>query len=345
MTRIFRLLVMGAAPFLLGAAETGAAARGADDAVVAEVDGVKLTLGALEDQHGNAMFQAQNSFYEAKRKVVDSLIDDYLLRQQAKKEGVTVAELLKKHVDDTIDQKISEDALKVYYEGLDTKEPFEAVRDKIIEHVRARRLARVKSAYMQSLRDQNKFAILLTPPRAEIALADTPARGPAGAQVTVVEYADYECPYCQQMQPTLDQVEAAFKGKIVFAYKDLPLPMHAHAQKAAEAAQCAGAQNKYWEYHDYLLKTRALEVPQLKDAARQLNLDVKQFDACVDRGQKAAAIQSTIDEAQKLGLQGTPSFFINGRFLSGIQSFEQFKQVIDEELSRTATQTASNTRR
>ena len=82
-----------------------------------------------------------------------------------------------------------------------------------------------------------------------------------------MEYADYECPDCQQMQPTLDQVENAFKGRLEFVYKDVPLPMHPHAQRPAEASLCAGAQGKYWEYHDLLLKTKALEIPQLKAAA------------------------------------------------------------------------------
>jgi thiol-disulfide isomerase/thioredoxin len=269
MIRILRVLVVGAAPFLLAAAETGSPLRSVEDSVVAEVGGVRLTLGTLEQQRANALFQAENNFYEAEKKIVTDLVDDYLLSQEAKKEGLTVQQLLKKHVDDTVNQNISEESLKVYYEGLDTKESYPAVRDKIIEHVRAKRLARAKDAYMQSLRDKNKINILVTSARAQINLNDTPVRGPAGAPVTIVEYADYECPYCQQAQPALDQLESAYKGKIAFAYKDLPLPMHPHAQKAAEAAQCAGAQNKYWEYHDYLLKTKQLEVPELKNAARQ----------------------------------------------------------------------------
>jgi protein-disulfide isomerase len=312
--------------------------------VVAEVGGVRLTLGTLEQQRANALFQAENNFYEAEKKIVTDLVDDYLLSQEAKKEGLTVQQLLKKHVDDTVNQNISEESLKVYYEGLDTKESYPAVRDKIIEHVRAKRLARAKDAYMQSLRDKNKINILVTSARAQINLNDTPVRGPAGAPVTIVEYADYECPYCQQAQPALDQLESAYKGKIAFAYKDLPLPMHPHAQKAAEAAQCAGAQNKYWEYHDYLLKTKQLEVPELKNAARQLNLDMKQFDTCFDSGVRAEAVRATIDEAQKLGLQGTPAFFINGRYVSGVLSFEQLKQLVDDELNRSSAQTASNAR-
>jgi protein-disulfide isomerase len=150
-----------------------------------------------------------------------------------------------------------------------------------------------------------------------------------------VEYADYECPYCQQVQPVLDKLEDEFKGRIAFAYKDMPLPMHPHAQKAAEAAQCAGLQNKYWEYHDLLLKTKELDVPQLKAGAGQLGLETAAFDKCLDSGERAEAVKSSQDEAQKLGLQGTPSFFLNGRFFSGSGSYDQMRQMLEDELKRS----------
>lgn len=344
MIRILRVLVVGAAPFLLAGAESSSQLHGVEDAVVAEVGGVRLTLGTLEQQRTNALFQAENNFYEAEKKIVVDLVDDYLLSQEAKKEGVTVQQLMKKHVDDTVDSNISEDALKVYYEGLDTKESYPAVRDKIIEHVRAKRVARAKDTYLQSLRDKNKITILVSSARAQMKMSDTPLRGPAGAPVTIIEYADYECPYCQQVQPALSKLEADYKGRIAFGYKDLPLPMHPHAQKAAEAAQCAGIQNKYWEYHDLLMQTKQLELPELKAAARQLNLDTKQFDTCLDSGVRADAVRANIDEAQRLGLQGTPAFFINGRYASGNMSYEQLKQLVDEELNRSAAQTASAAR-
>ena len=154
-----------------------------------------------------------------------------------------------------------------------------------------------------------------------------------------VEYSDYECPYCQQTQPALDKVEAEYKGKIAFAYKDTPLPMHSHAQKAAEAAHCAGVQGKYWEYHDLLFKTRQLEIPQLKEGARTLNLDSKAFDECLDSGAQAATVKAQAADGAALQLQGTPSFLINGRFFNGGLSYEQFRNAIEEELKAAPTAT------
>jgi protein-disulfide isomerase len=311
---------------------------GPGNTVVAEIDGTPLTLAQFESKRPSALFQARNSFFEAEKKAVDEYIEDYLLERQAQKEKITVAQLLELHVNGTIAKDPDDGALRVYYEGVDTNEPFEAVRDKILDHVRQRRLAKAKAAYMQTLRSQAKITVEVAAPRIQISLTNTPVRGPVAAPVTLVEFADYECPYCQQIQPTLDRLETEFKGKLAFAYKDMPLPMHAHAQKAAEASQCAAVQGKYWEYHDLIEKTKALDVPQLKAGAGQIGLETAAFDKCLDSGERAEAVKSTMDEAVKLGLQGTPSFFLNGRFISGGMSYDQMRQMVEDELKRSSVQ-------
>jgi protein-disulfide isomerase len=313
--------------------------------VVAEIDGTRLTLAEFESKRPAALFQARNNFVDAEKKAIEEYIDDFLLERQAQKENVTVAQLLEKHVNATIAKDPDDATLRVYYEGIDTKESFEAVREKILDHLRQRRLAKAKTAYIDALRSQAKIALHVEPPRFQISLNNTPVRGVNAAPLTLVEFADYECPYCQQAQPVVEKLEAEFKGKIAFAYKDMPLPMHGHAQKAAEAAQCAGLQNKYWEYHDLLLKTKDLEVSQLKAEARQLGLQTAAFDKCLDSGERADAVRATLDEAQSLGLQGTPSFFLNGRFFTGIMSYDQMRQIMEAELKRSSTQTHETARR
>jgi protein-disulfide isomerase len=110
--------------------------------------------------------------------------------------------------------------------------------------------------------------------------------------------------------------------------------MHSKAQKAAEAAHCAGVQGKYWEYHDLILVSKKLDLPSLRDQARELKLNGAEFDRCLDSGQKAGIVSAHVAEAQALGLQGTPSLFINGRFFSGLLSYEQMRSAVEEELSR-----------
>jgi protein-disulfide isomerase len=314
------------------------AAAGEKDsgAVLAEVDGVKLTRADFERKNPGRMFQAQNTYYEAERKAVDEFIDSYLLEQKAKKLGLTVDKLLEKEVNSKLPPDPSDDALRVYFEGVDTNESFEAVKDKITEHLRQRRIAKLKDTFMKSLRAEAQIEMRLAPPRAQVSMADTPVRGPENAAVVLVEYADYECPYCQQIQPALDKLEAEYKDKLAFAYKDVPLPIHGNAQKASEATHCAGVQGKYWEYHDLLLTSKQLAQPQLKQHARALNLDSKAFDACLESGAQAGKVQAHVAEAQALGLQGTPSFFINGRFFSGLLTYEQLRDIVEEEI-RVAT--------
>ena len=117
-------------------------------------------------------------------------------------------------------------------------------------------------------------------------------------------------------------------------YKDFPLAMHPNAQKAAEAARCAGEQDKYWEYHDVLFaNTRALEVANLKKFAAEMQLDTARFDACLDSGTYAAQVRKDVAEGQRVGVSGTPTFFINGRFLSGAQPLAAFQEIIDEVLA------------
>ena len=326
--------------FAVAAEPGGAVGSSSKDDVLVEINGAKITLTDFEHKHPTALFQAQNSYYEAQKKALDAFVDEYLLEEQAKKEHLTISQLLDVHVVKAIAKDPSEEALHVYYEGVDTNEPYEAVRDKIVEALRQRRMLKLRSSYLQSLRANANIAVRLAAPRAEISLKDTPPRGPATALVSLVEYADYECPYCQQIAPVVQKLEQEYKGKIAFAYKDYPLPMHANAQKAAEATRCAESQDRYWDYHDMLFAKKQLDVESLKAVARDLKLDVAKFNKCLDSGEKAEEVRVHASEAQSLGLQGTPSFFVNGRAVNGALSYESLRAMIEEELRTSSSQTA-----
>jgi protein-disulfide isomerase len=328
---------------LLAFDDIGGIPAASSSTVVVDVDGVKLTFADLERKHYGAIFQASNTFYESERKTIDEYVDEYLLERQAKKENVTIDQLLQKHVNDAIAKDPSDEALRLYYESIDTKQtlpPFEEIRGRMLDQIRRTRIAKAKAAYMKTLHTEAHVAVRLAPPRINVSLKDTPLRGSADAPVKIVEYADYECPYCQQFQPSLDKLEAEYKGRVAIAYKDVPLQMHPHAIKAAEAAHCAGVQGKYWEYHDVLFATKELEIPKLKEHAAKLKLDTKAFDQCLDTGAQEKAVEGTIGEGQTLQLQGTPSFFVNGRFFAGNLSYEQLRDVVEEELAASAARAA-----
>ena len=342
-TRFITALSMLASALCVPASVSGADMRPGNDPALVEINGKTLTLLDLERRFPAALFQASATYYDAERKTVDAFIDAYLVDEQARKEGLSVAELFEKHVNGAIAKEPAEDALRMYYEMIDITEPFEAVRQKIIDAVRDRRIAKAKAAYVQSLRSAAQVTLRLAPPRAPIAMNDTAARGPANARVTLLEYADYECPYCQQIQPVIEKLEQEYKGRLAFAYKDFPLPMHPNAEKAAEASRCAGQQGKYWEYHDQLTTTKQLDMAALKNHARVLKLDTAAFDTCLDSGQMAEAVKAQASEAQTLGVQGTPTFFVNGRYVTGTVGYENLRAVIAEELSASEAKTGTRT--
>jgi len=344
---LFRVIaVLVSSVLCLAFAETPKTHSSSDDAaVLAVVDGTPITAAEFSRKKPQALFQAQQTLYDAKKKALEALVDDFLLEREARKQNLTVEELLKRHIEPEIGKEPSDEALRIYYEGVDSNEPFETAKDKIREYIRQRRIIKAKAAYMQSLRSQAQVAYRIEPPRAEISLAGTPIRGAKNAAVTVVEFADFECPYCQVIHPDLTKLRTEIGDKVAFAFKDLPLPSHSFAEKAAEAAHCAGAQGKYWEYHDSLFEKKQYEVPKLKETARELQLNGDAFDKCLDSGAQAAFVRASVNEAQALTIPGTPAFFVNGRYVNGPASYEVLRTAIQEELAKTSAPTTGMLRK
>ena len=159
--------------------------------------------------------------------------------------------------------------------------------------------------------------------------------GPSDAPITIVEFSDYQCPFCQRWHAEVyEDLLAAYPGKIKFVYRNLPLTsIHPDALSAAEAAMCAGEQNVYWQYHDKLLSSQSLGSGVYTQFAQELNLDMATFEACVSTQKYKAVIQADSDFALDLGVQSTPTFFINGLAIVGAQPLSVFQQVIDKELA------------
>lgn len=300
--------------------------------VVAEVGGHKITLADLEQQAAAKLLQARYKYYLAQRDALDQLIDDQLLRSQAGRENVSVEELLKRHVESQIKEPTDEQ-LRFVYDTVATDQPFEAVREKLLETAHQLRLKKARTAYLESLRSEYGVVVELSQPSAEVEMGNSPRRGPENAPVQVVEFADYQCPYCQKINPDLSKLLEDFGSKVAVVFKDFPLPAHPAAEKAAEAARCAGVQGKFWEFHDALFQNKKLEVAELKEQARAFQLDTASFDRCLDIGEQASAVQKDLAQGQHLGLTGTPSFFVNGHFLSGAVGYRKLRDQVEQELT------------
>jgi protein-disulfide isomerase len=173
--------------------------------------------------------------------------------------------------------------------------------------------------------------------RYEISLDGAPARGGEKAKVTIVEFLDFQCPFCARVQPTLEQVRKAYGDDVRVAFKHLPLPMHTQAASAAAASEAAHRQGKFWEMHDKIFaNARSLSEESYVRWAGELGLDVEKFKQDLASADVKQRVERDAQEAQRLGVSGTPSFFVNGRFVSGAQPFESFKRMVDEELGKAA---------
>jgi protein-disulfide isomerase len=342
-SRIALRLGIGAALALLGVG--GIAAQNNnnndDESVVARVGGAKVTMADLEQEESARLLSAHYQYYQAETKALNDLIDKKLLEQKANSEHLTVEQLLDREVNSQV-KNPTEDQMRVYYEGVETDQPYEAVRDKILEKIRQLRTDKLRAAYLQTLRAETTVYIALAPPRANVEAQDPQmTEGPDKAPVTLVEFADYECPYCQKVASDVKKLADDFLDKVAFTYKDFPLPMHARAEKAAEAARCAAKQNKFWEFHDELFRSKELDIDQLKAQARALKLNSEQFDKCLDSGEEAAAVDRDRKEGTRLGINGTPSFFINGHYMSGALDYAALRQIVEQQLAAPTQNIAS----
>ena len=300
--------------------------------VVAEIAGHKVTASELEEKEAGKLLQAQYKYYLAERDALEQFIDDQLLEMQAKKESVTLDELFKRHISVNV-QEPTEDQLRFYYEGVQTDESYESARGNIINTVHQLRMKKARDAYIAELRGEYGVVVELDQPSAKVEVGEAPRLGSEKAPIQIVEFADYECPYCQKVNADLAKLREQFGDQVSLAYKDFPLPMHPLAARAAEAARCAGAQGKFWEFHDSLFETKKLHVSEMKQEARDLKLDGARFDQCLDSGEQIATVKKDAQEGQRLGLQGTPSFFINGHFMSGAVGYAKLRETVLQELS------------
>ena len=283
--------------------------------------------------------QYQEQLYQLKRQALDTMVMKRLLESKAKAAGKSVEEFAQGEILAMVGTPTDAEVQQIYdaakAQGRDLP-PIGQVRETIVRYIQQQKAQAAAQAYYDKLKAEAKVEILLPvwrPPRQQVE-AKGPSRGPATAPVTIVEFSDFECPYCSRAEETISEVIRVYGDKVRVIYRDLPLPNHTNAPKAAEAAHCAGEQGKYWEMHAKLFANqRALDVKSLKGYAKDLKLDQAKFDQCLDSGVKAALVEEGKKAGNEAGITGTPAFFVNGILISGAQPFDAFKEVIDAELA------------
>lgn len=305
------------------------------DAVAAEVDGETILLAEVDRRVLERV--AQDRLYEMRTTILDDVVAERLLAREAKKRGVSQEELLKAEVDAKVAPVQDADVKQLFdNSGLAQRgASMEQFRPQITRSIRERRAAERKGQFVDELRGKATVRVVLKEPRTEVAVpADAPALGPANAPVTMVEFLDYQCPYCHRVQGVVDQVLARYPDKIRFVHRDFLLG-NPRSLPAARAARCAGEQGKFWEYHRQLLSDPRHEDADLQRRAAGLGLDTGRFTTCVASNRHDPAIESASEQGRTVGVSGTPTFFINGRRVVGVKPLDELSRMIEEELKRS----------
>ena len=216
--------------------------------------------------------------------------------------------------------------------------PLNEVAGQIRGYLEQQAIEHARDQFFSTLEERFTVGYRLGPLRFEVAADGFAAHGPPDAAVTIVEFSDFQCPFCVRLLPTLEQAKRQYAGKLRVVYRHFPLvSIHPHAQKAAEASLCAREQGRFWELHDLMFAEQDhLAVADLKEMARRLGLDGAAFDQCLDADRHYEAVRDDIRAGVAAGVSGTPALFINGRFLGGAVPFESLAAIIDEELARPA---------
>ena len=323
---------------------SSAPAQQAGNEPAARVGDRVVTMQELEDRWKRSNpaehAEASQKLYDGRRNALDEIVAEMLIAEAAKGKGMSPEAYAEAEVSRRARPVTDADVVSFYQANQNQMQgrPLEVMAPAINRYLQEQQEAAARQALLADLRKgAPNVRVLFDAPRHTVALANTdPALGSASAPVTIVEFSDFQCPFCQRVAPTLKQVRDKYGDKVRIVWKDFPLTqIHPQAFKAGEAAHCAGEQGKFWEYHDRLFANQQmLQVDDLKQHAGAVGLDAAKFAACLDTGKYGERVRDGVAQGTRLGVNSTPTIYINGRLLSGAQPFEQFAAIIDEELAR-----------
>ncbi len=305
---------------------------------VAKIGDREISKKELEDSVRAQLIEIENNRYEILETGLDEMVTFDLLTREAEARSITVEELQEAEITSKLAPPSEEEIQRIYEENQGRLEgkALDDVREMIVSYVQQRDAKNLAMTFLDGLKTKYGVKIMLAAPVFEVALGRHPGRGGDSAPITIVGFSDYECPYCRVGETTIERVMETYGDKVRYFHRDYPLPFHANAKEASQAASCAGDQEKFWAYHTALFLREELSTEVFRGLADELELDREAFDECLASGRYAAAVDADAEAGAALGVSGTPAFFINGRSLSGAQPFDAFKKVIDAELAKAS---------
>jgi protein-disulfide isomerase len=312
-------------------------AAAASSQVVATVGDQPITADDADARVKARLFKARQAEYDAQVDGIREAAFEMLQEREATKLGITREAYYRKEVTDKVVQPSDAEVQQIFttYRTRLPKDD-DAAKTEVRRVLLNRNTTQRVEAFKAELFGGAKLRILVDPPRLDVpAAASSPSLGPATAGVTLVEFSDFQCPYCQRAQTTIKQLRSEYSDRVRFVFRQLPLGMHPQAHLAAEAALCASDQGKYWEAREWMFSHQGgVTADALKAWAKDAGLDAGAFATCLDSDAHAKEIDADMQTAEALGTASTPTFFVNGRLIEGAYPIEQFRSVIDDELAR-----------
>jgi predicted DsbA family dithiol-disulfide isomerase len=276
---------------------------------------------------------------EILHRALDAIAEERMIALEAARQKVTAEQVINAEIDSNVVLPSDEEVAALYEKNkARIPGPRETALPQLRRQMADQSRTRLRDALLRRLKREYGFRSHLEPLRTDVATAGHPSRGPATAPVTIVEFSDFECPFCYGLYPTLRRIEKNYPEQVRIVYRQFPLTnIHPRAQKAAEASLCAHDQGRFWEMHDSMFGLQEqLGVDALKQRAEDLELDTAVFDACLDSGNKAGAVKMDMADAARAGVTGTPTFFVNGRMMLGNQPYAEIQALVEDELQRAA---------
>jgi protein-disulfide isomerase len=304
-----------------------------NEAIVATIGGQPLRAAVINERLKPIVYEMRLQVYEFTKEQAEQTVSNLLLLEEARRRQIGPEEIIRSEVSDKVRPPTETEVTKFYEENKSRiNGDLNSVRNQIAGYLQERDRDRLEQELSARLRKNAKIRWLITepaPPVQNISADDDPSRGPATAPVTIIEFTDFQCPACAAMHPVLEEVLKSYGDKVRLVVRDFPLDRHDNARKAAEAANAANAQGKFFEYIALLFKRQnALDVPSLKKYATELGLDRAKFDAALDRGVYQAEVKRDIEDGEMYGVNVTPTIFVNGVQLRTL-SAEGLREAID----------------
>lgn len=310
------------------------------EGLAAKVGDMEITNAEVADGIESELFEAETKVFEIKFNRLKSILLQKMMDKDPRKKNLSNDEFLEKYIakDVTISEKEVDAFIKD--QNIPAEHINPQVREKIKNYLGMERKKEAVDSWLASQTKKSPVEVYIPKPRRPtfpVEVGNAPMTGSKDAKVTIVEFSDFQCPFCAKGADILKSIKKKYGDKVKVAFKNFPLPFHNHAEKAAVAGLCANEQgsNLFWKMHDEMFAHQdELDAEGLKKLAKKAGVKMDNFEKCLGENKYLAQVKADMEEGKNVKVKSTPTFFINGQLINGAQPFEVFSEIIDEELAR-----------